>query len=49
MCEKRMQMEIFSKFEAMIEKAVAHFIDLANDSIQSHDAFFVALSGGNTP
>lgn len=44
-----MQMEIFSKFEAMIEKAVTYFIDLANVSIQSHDAFFVALSGGNTP
>ena len=35
--------------DTTVQFAAHHFINIARESIQDHDAFYVALSGGSTP
>lgn len=41
--------QTFSNLDELSEAAKILFIEIANEAIQQHGAFFVALSGGNTP
>lgn len=47
--DKRRKLIIPGSQEETIRFCVQHFIKTANDAIQDHNAFYVALSGGSTP
>ncbi|SIT18948.1 6-phosphogluconolactonase [Chryseobacterium gambrini] len=44
-----MKITVFNDLDTLYKKAADRFVDLAEKSIQDHDRFVVALSGGSSP
>jgi 6-phosphogluconolactonase len=42
-----MKITVFNDLDTLYKKAADRFVDLAEKSIQDHDRFVVALSGGS--
>ncbi|MBN4067038.1 6-phosphogluconolactonase [Simkania negevensis] len=47
--DKRRALAVLANRAAAIDFAVNHLLDVANNAIQAHNAFYLALSGGSTP
>ena len=47
--KEKMNITVFNDLEKLYKKAADTFIDLSKKSIEKHNRFVVALSGGSSP